>query len=154
MDILDDPQFVGLLTVARDDLSQSEWLRDKIPGTDNWTLVVALESVLTGESVLEVRAVHGGDPQSWVYVFFREFCTEIRTIICDKRASTAVGKSTGFSAKAATTALAAWMTQHFGCSEPFAIGGAAVVLLVLMEATRGAFCKMTDSAVEFELKEE
>jgi hypothetical protein len=126
-------------------------------GVDNWTLYVALSAALgqqgrvtigwfnvsaEGER-LRVGAIHGGDPHGWVYYLVAEFFEQLRNIICERNELERASKAAGFSAKAAATGLAAWLGQTLGFSEPFAIAGAVVIILVLADATRGTFCKMT-----------
>lgn len=123
---------------------------------DNWTLDVLLRLALEqgdppigwfyipeSDDRLRIETIHGGNPYAWVAGLVEAFFEEIRNIICENNELKRVTKTAEFSAKGVATALAAWLGQRLGFSEPFAIAGAAVVLLVLADATRGAFCKMT-----------
>lgn len=76
------------------------------------------------------------------------FLAEIRTIICDQKKASAISKSANVSVGSVVTGLTAWLTTKFGLSDPVAVGIATAVLLSVVYATRGAFCKMTDSEVK------
>lgn len=87
--------------------------------------------------------VHGGQTRAWVINLIRAFFDEVHQIVCKKNKSARISKAANFSGKGAATGLAVWLGHTLGFSEPFAIAGATVVILVIAEASRGAFCTMT-----------
>ena len=158
MNLLADKKFVAQIRVAVKDIAgfQQFYKGDVDTITIQQTLKEALRLAKEGKSaedLFDFYSPHGGSPLVWVNGFFREFSAELKRIICDKKALGSIAKTAGYSAKAASTALAAWLMQVFGHPEPVAIGAAAVLLLILTEATKGAFCKMTDKEVEAVLEE-
>jgi hypothetical protein len=156
--LLDDKEFVDYLRGAISELPPEAGQRI-YGGIDNWTIRMTLEFAVaiaekrgSTESLLFFHTIHGFSPRDWVARFFREFGSELRRILCDKKSLSSLAKTAGYSAKAASTALAAWLMQVVGHPEPIAVGAAAVLMLILTEATHGAFCKMTDKEVDAALE--
>jgi len=79
--------------------------------------------------------------------FLHHWFTEIRTIICEQEQLGAAAKTADLSNKTVATALAVWLTGIFGITSPVAIGLATLILLVLGQATKDAFCQMTQAQV-------
>jgi hypothetical protein len=121
---------------------------------DSWTLDITLREALqldnpppigseSGERLRIDIMIGGIYPYGWVGELVGAFFDEIRNIICEKNELERVAKTAEFSAKGTALALATWLGQNLGFSAPFALAGAAVIILILADATRGAFCKMT-----------
>ena len=81
-----------------------------------------------------------------------QFFSEIRDIICNPKRQTAAARISrrGFGPMCA--GLAVFIMGKFGLSEPIATVVAIYLLIVLLEATKGAFCKMTVEKVVGTLK--
>lgn len=94
---------------------------------------------------------HGFDPRCIARDFLRHYYAELVDIICnEKRDSEAAGTFKNKLAPACA-GLAAFIAARFGLSEPLAISVATYLLVVLSEATKGAFCKMARERVEEKL---
>jgi hypothetical protein len=74
---------------------------------------------------------------------------ELRIIICGKGKQP---KKLGKEWHAILTGLAALIAQKLGLSDPASIAFAVLVLITLAQATKNAFCKMSDSEVYFALR--
>lgn len=79
--------------------------------------------------------------------FIEQFLAEIRQIICDKKRHTEAARLTNQKLSPLAASLSTLVLGHFGVAEPIAIGVATYILIVVMEASRGAFCKTTDADV-------
>jgi hypothetical protein len=63
---------------------------------------------------------------------------EIRALVCKRKK-----QSLGTTTHAALVAIAGWLSSHFGVDSPAVTGVAAAILIAVLTATKGAFCKMT-----------
>jgi hypothetical protein len=63
---------------------------------------------------------------------------ELRAIVCKKNKKALSAKTT-----VGVAGLTHWLFQHFGVHEEFAKSTATAILVALLTATKGAFCKMT-----------
>lgn len=63
---------------------------------------------------------------------------EIRSLVCKRKK-----QSLGTTTHAALVAIAGWLSSHFGMDSPAVTGVAAAILIAILTATEGAFCKMT-----------
>jgi hypothetical protein len=80
------------------------------------------------------------------------FYDEIKDIICNPKRQTEAGKLSRYKLGPTCAGLSAFITQQFGLNEPIAIGVGAYLLIVLLESTRGAFCKMVKQEVRDRLQ--
>jgi len=76
-----------------------------------------------------------------IYDFIGHFFAEIRDIICKNKTS---NKSLGITTGTLTT-LSTWVAASFRAPSHFAKSVASGVLVVVMTAARGAFCKMNQA---------
>jgi hypothetical protein len=91
-----------------------------------------------------VRGWHSSTFNRFVLLFLHE----IREIICDKKKAQRVSKGSDVTAGSVVTGLAAWISTKFGLADPVSVGVATAVLLSVIYATKGAFCKMTNEEVK------
>jgi hypothetical protein len=85
--------------------------------------------------------------RAWAYVgaaFLGEFLSEIRSHICDDKKIPADIKDI---TKVSMGALAAYLVSAFHVPSTYSIALAMFIALVVLKATRGAFCKVTDQEV-------
>jgi hypothetical protein len=82
-----------------------------------------------------------------VLEFLRTWFKEIRDILCTQGRIEAAEKSANFSGRAVATTLAAWITDTLGISSAVAIGLATLILLVLAQTAKDAFCQMTQEQI-------
>jgi hypothetical protein len=84
--------------------------------------------------------------------FIEQFLGEIREIICNKKRRTEASTLTNRKLSPLAASLSALVLGHFGVGEPVAIGIATYILIVVMEASKGAFCKTTDVEIVAQLR--
>lgn len=72
--------------------------------------------------------------------FVEQFFDQLRGIICRGRKGSL--STTSYSVIAT---LAQWLSSHTGIEPPLATAAATAILIAILEATKGAFCKMTAS---------
>lgn len=77
------------------------------------------------------------------------FAVHIRKIICPTRNHKVV---LGNATSGAVGALAIWLMRKFGITDAVAEGYAAVILVTIVTATKGAFCDMTAGMAKAALK--
>jgi hypothetical protein len=82
-----------------------------------------------------------------VLKFLRHWFAEIRAIICEGERLGAATKAADLSSKTIATAIAVWLSNMFGMSSPVAAGLATLILLVLGQAAKEAFCQMTQDQI-------
>lgn len=70
--------------------------------------------------------------------FISLYFDEIRALLCNRKK-----QSLGATTHAALVAIAGWLSSHFGMDSPAVTGVAAAILIAILTATKGAFCKMT-----------
>lgn len=99
----------------------------------------------------EKRAVQSESmPLKWGRNFIKQILLELRKIICGpKNKSTKLGSESA----AVISAIAIMIVTKFHVNSVTANGFAVVILLALAQATRNAFCTMTDEEVLAALKE-
>lgn len=129
---------------------------------DNFTgedIAFILRSLPSADSIKAEKSLGGVGHlnRAWFSSTFNRFIllflSELRMLICK---NTKAGRSTAKSqttTEGIATGMAAWIATKFGVSDPVALGIAAAVLLSILYATKGAFCKMTDAEVEKSLKQ-
>ncbi|NOT53686.1 MAG: hypothetical protein HOP18_03685 [Deltaproteobacteria bacterium] len=87
----------------------------------------------------------------WGLKFLKEILKEVRVLVCEERARKKTGlvSLSDYKAypKALGVSLATAIMTKLGVNEPMAIGIATLVLLSLAQATKNAFCTMTDAQV-------
>jgi hypothetical protein len=98
-----------------------------------------------------VGSIMRGWCSSTVNRFVILFLSEIRQIICTDKKAGRIAKTSKVSAGSVVSGLTAWITSKFGVTDPIALGVATAVLLSIVYATKGAFCKMTDDEVKKEV---
>jgi hypothetical protein len=94
----------------------------------------------------------GGTGHIWCWLvrgdslkrFIHLFAKEIRARICKDDSS---DKSIDSSIAASITALTTWLFHEFNVSNALANGMAVAILVTVVAATKGAFCKMTTDEV-------
>jgi hypothetical protein len=91
-------------------------------------------------------------PKETAKGFVELFYDEIKDIICNPKRQTEAGKLSRYKLGPTCAGLSAFITQQFGLNEPIAIGVGAYLLIVLLESTRGAFCKMVKPEVRDRLQ--
>jgi hypothetical protein len=64
---------------------------------------------------------------------------ELRALICKGKKGSLSAPTT-----AVTATIAGWLTSHIGVDSHAAVGVAVAVLIALLTATKGAFCRMTE----------
>jgi hypothetical protein len=102
-------------------------------------------------------AVYGAYPRplmfppksvEWGRQFIRTVLAEVRETVCgDKGTYAALRKEYDSYVKAFAVSISSSIMNLLGVSEPMALGLATLVLLILVSATKNAFCKMTDKEV-------
>jgi hypothetical protein len=85
---------------------------------------------------------HGFSPKATAKEFVESFYDEIKDIICNPKRQTEAGKLSRYKLGPTCAGLSAFIMHQFGLNEPIAIGIGAYLLIVLLESTKGAFCKM------------
>lgn len=96
---------------------------------------------------------HGGVPLSIVKDFLTYYFAELRRLICGDKKTKGAEKEAEAKRKSLIVGLSAWITAHFGVTEPVAIGVSAYLAIILFEATRGAFCAMSKKEIEKRIKQ-
>lgn len=92
---------------------------------------------------------------AWGLGFLREILKEIRAIICTKKGAAGVNlKDYKNYPRGIAAALAAVIVRKIGVEEPMALGLATFALIAVANATKNAFCKMTDDEVLIALSTE
>lgn len=84
----------------------------------------------------------------WGMQFLKQVLCEVRVIVCTRSKEYArLRKEAGSYPKAFAVAVSAGVMNTLGVTSPMALGIATLVLLALAQATKNAFCKMTDEDV-------
>ena len=87
----------------------------------------------------------------WGMAFLIQILKEVRSVICGEQTHGrgSLVKLSDYRAypKALGVSLSTSIMAQFGVNEPMAIGIATLVLLTLAQATKDAFCQMTDEEV-------
>ena len=84
----------------------------------------------------------------WGREFLKRIIINIRIAICDNKAEYASLRKDGQEySKGLATAVSVSLFSTLGLSDPVSIGCSTLILLVVMQATKGAFCEMTDEEV-------
>ena len=89
---------------------------------------------------------------AWSAKFVVKFMGEIRNAICSGNASKTPLTKKG-AAIGVATALAAWVTQTFGFTNPVAVSVAAMAIHVIAMAGKKPFCEMTNDQVIIEIRQ-
>jgi hypothetical protein len=89
---------------------------------------------------------------AWSAKFVVKFVGEIRNAICSGKAPKTTLTKKG-AAIGVATALAAWVTQAFGFTNPVAVSVAAMAIHVIAMAGKKSFCEMTDDQAITEIRQ-
>jgi hypothetical protein len=76
-------------------------------------------------------------------LFVYNFFAEIQDIICNSRRRSEAGKLARGKIAPVASALSAYLATRLKIDEPLAVGAATYILVIIGEAARDAFCKMT-----------
>jgi hypothetical protein len=77
-------------------------------------------------------------PGTAILRFVEQFFDQLRSIICKGRKDTL-----STTAHSAIAALAVWLSSHSGVEAHLATAVATAILIAILTATKGAFCRMT-----------
>lgn len=84
----------------------------------------------------------------WGMQFLQQVLREVRLIVCTRSKEYArLRKEAGSYPKAFSVAVSAGVMNALGVTSPMALGIATLVLLAFAQATKNAFCKMTNGDV-------
>lgn len=146
---VEDEALRQLGTVPVEQLAQARIRRRAGTAPDD-PLAASLGRLGVGDpasALIHFRNGRRGPALAWARDFALRFASEIRVQICGAGTLEAAGKAADITAKGAATALASWLAGAFAVSNPIAVAVAALVLMVIGSAIKGAFCAMTSEDV-------
>jgi hypothetical protein len=97
-----------------------------------------LDSVDGGKNVPEENRLAGKAGQAILRIVVVYF-DELRKLICKGKKG-----SVGAATQGVIAALVTWLTGHMGVDQHAATGVAVGILITLLSATKGAFCRLTE----------
>jgi hypothetical protein len=89
----------------------------------------------------------------WTLELLSVYFEEIREIVCADAPGGRKARAASASANGVAMGLAAWIGGKFGFANPVAMAAAASIMLIIADATRRTFCKMTKKEAIEEIKQ-
>ena len=91
---------------------------------------------------------HAFDPRKTATDFIARFYDEIKDILCNPKRKTEAATLSRQKLGPVCAGLSAFIAQSLAITQPIAIAVATYLLIVLLEASRGAFCKMSKRKIQ------